>query len=307
MRLALAVLLLASTAFAGIVDDVRAAIDRNDFAAADRQVDAYRRIYGADSELAAAISWQARGELAARNLDRAAAYADKTRQMALPNLRGPRVARERWLYAMGASIEVQAQVMAARGEAGDAVQFLRGELKTYTGTTIQERIQKNINLLSLEGKPAPALESAVWFGPKPPTLASLRGKAVLLFFWAHWCPDCKADVPIIAGLMKKYGPRGLALIGPTEYYGYVANGDDAPPQVEKPYIEQIRRQFYAPLSDMPAPLSNANFARYGASSTPTLVLVDRRGIVRWYHPGAATERELSVQIEKALILPKAAN
>ncbi len=300
MRLALAALLLASTAFAGIVDDVRAAIDRKDFAAADRQVEAYRRTYGADSELAAAISWQARGALAAKNLDLAAAYADKTRQMALPNLRGPRVARERWLYAMGASIEVQAQVMAARGEAGDAVQFLRGELKTYTGTTIQERIQKNINLLSLEGKLAPALESAVWFGPKPPTLASLRGKAILLFFWAHWCPDCKADVPIIAGLMKKYGPRGLALIGPTRYYGYVANGDDAPPQVEKPYIEQIRRQFYAPLSDMPAPLSNANFARYGASSTPTLVLVDRRGIVRWYHPGAATEQELSVQIERVL-------
>jgi thiol-disulfide isomerase/thioredoxin len=201
---------------------------------------------------------------------------------------------------MGASIEVQAQVMAARGETADAVQFLRDELKTYTGTSQQERIQKNINLLSLEGKPAPALEAAVWFGPQPPTIASLRGKAILLFFWAHWCPDCKATVPIIAGLMKKYGPRGLALIGPTEYYGYVADGADAPPAVEKPYIEQIRRKFYAPLGDMPAPLSNANFARYGASSTPTLVLVDRKGIVTWYHPGAATERELAMQIERAL-------
>ena len=198
---------------------------------------------GATAELAAAISWEARGALAAKNLDRAAAYADQTRQMTLPNLRGPRVDREQWLYALGASIEVQAQVMAARGESGDAVLFLQNELKTYTGTSQQERIQKNINLLSLEGKPAPALEAAVWFGPKPPSLASLRGKAVLLFFWAHWCPDCKADVPIIAGLMKKYGPRGLALIGPTRYYGYVANGDDAPPAVEKPYIEQIRRQY----------------------------------------------------------------
>jgi thiol-disulfide isomerase/thioredoxin len=300
MRLTLAAVLLASSAFAGIVDDVRASIEKNDFAVADRLVEAYRRAHGVDSELAAAISWEARGALAAKNLDRAAAYADKTRQMALPNLRGPRVARERWLYAMGASIEVQAQVMAARGETADAVQFLRDELKTYSGTSQQERIQKNINLLSLEGKPAPELEAAVWFGPKPPSIASLRGKAILLFFWAHWCPDCKADVPIIAGLMKKYAPRGLAIIGPTEYYGYVAEGADAPPAVEKPYIESIRRQFYAPLSDMPAPLSNANFARYGASSTPTLVLVDRKGIVSWYHPGAATEPELALQIEKAL-------
>src|SRR5205085_1360670 len=177
------------------------------------------------------------------------------------------------------------QVMAARGETAEAVQFLRDELKTYTGTSIQERVQKNINLLSLEGKPAPALEAA-------PSFASLRGKAVLLFFWAHWCPDCKAMVPTIAKLAKQYGSRGLTLIGPTEYYGYVADGADAPPSVEKPYIEQIRRKFYAPLGDFPAPLSNANFARYGASSTPTLALVDRKGIVSWYHPGAATEREL---------------
>jgi thiol-disulfide isomerase/thioredoxin len=300
MRIVLTALLLVSSAFAGIVEDVRAAIDKGVFASADRQVAAYRQAHGADSELAAAISWQARGALAAKQFDRAAAYAEQTRKLALPNLRGPRVARERWLYAMGASIEVQAQVMAAKGERADAVQFLRDELKTYTGTTQQERIQKNINLLSLEGKPAPELEAAVWFGPKPPSIASLRGKAVLLFFWAHWCPDCKADVPIIAGLMKKYGPRGLAIIGPTDYYGDVAHGADAPPAVEKPYIESIRRQFYAPLSDMPAPLSNANFARYGASSTPTLVMVNRKGIVSWFHPGAATEPELTAQIERAL-------
>ena len=300
VRFALAALLLASTAFAGLVEDVRAALDKNDFASADRQVEAYRQAHGADADLAAAISWEARRALAAKQLDQAAAYADQTRQMALPKLRGPRVDREKWLYAMGASIEVQAQVMAAQGETADAVGFLRDEVKTYAGTSIHERIQKNINLLSLEGKPAPALEETVWFGSKPPTIASLRGKAVLLFFWAHWCPDCKADVPIIAGLMKKYGPQGLALIGPTRYYGYAAEGADATPQVEKPYIDQIRHQYYAPLGDMPAPLSNANFARYGASSTPTLVLVDRKGIVRWYHPGAATEKELAVQIDRAL-------
>src|SRR5690349_13376369 len=253
MRLALAALLLASTSFAGIVDDVRSVIARNDFAAADRMVDAYRRSRGVTSELANAVGWAARGALDSKKLDRAENYAAQTRKMALPNVSGPRRDHEDWLYALGASIEVQAQVMAARGEIAEAVLFLRNELKTYGATSLHERIQKNLNLLSVEGKPAPALESAVWFGPKPPTLASLRGKAILLFFWAHWCPDCKADVPVIAGLMKKYGPRGLVLIGPTRYYGYVANGADAPPEIEKPYIDQIRRQYYSLLSEMPVP------------------------------------------------------
>jgi thiol-disulfide isomerase/thioredoxin len=293
MRLALAAVLLASSVLAGIVDDVRAAVDRNDFADADRQVQAYRRARGADWELAEAISWQARGALAVKNLARAAAYADQTRQMTLPNLRGPRADREGWLYALGASIEVHAQVLAARGETAEAVLFLRDEIKTYSDTSLRERIQKNINLLSLEGKPAPALDAG-------PSLAGLRGKAVLLFFWAHWCGDCKAEIPVIASVVKKYGPQGLVLVGPTRYYGYVANGIEASPAVEKPYIESILRRFYAPLGNMPAPLSNANFTRYGASSTPTLVLVDRKGIVIWYHPGAATGRELSSQIERAL-------
>jgi len=51
---------------------------------------------------------------------------------------------------------------------------------------------------------------------------------------------------------------------------------------------------------MPVPLSNANFERYGASTTPTLVLVDRQGIVSWYHPGNASEQELAAHIEQVL-------
>ena len=51
------------------------------------------------------------------------------------------------------------------------------------------------------------------------------------------------------------------------------------------YIEEVRRKFYSALPNMPVPLSANNFITYGASSTPTLVLIDRGGIVRYYHPG----------------------
>ncbi|MEI9812631.1 MAG: TlpA disulfide reductase family protein [Acidobacteriota bacterium] len=154
--------------------------------------------------------------------------------------------------------------------------------------------------MSLEGKPAPSLAAPEWIGAKPPALAAYRGKPVLVFFWAHWCPDCKAQAPILGRLMSRYGPRGLQLIAPTRYYGYVAEGEDATPAVEKPYIAKIRDQYYAPLASAPAPLSNAIFEAYGCSTTPTLALIDKQGIVRWYHPGNATEAELAQRIEALL-------
>jgi thiol-disulfide isomerase/thioredoxin len=192
-------------------------------------------------------------------------------------------------------------VLAARGERLQAVAYLRGELAAFGKTGIAERIQKNINLLGLIGTPAPPLEDTTWLGTKPASLADLRGHAVLLFFWAHWCPDCKAEAPVLARIMRVYGPQGLVLIGPTKLYGYAAQGDPAAPAEETRYVDAIRRQFYASLSDMAVPVSAADFRAYGASTTPTLVLLDRNGIVRFYHPGAVSEAELVAQIEA---LPK---
>jgi len=119
-----------------------------------------------------------------------------------------------------------------------------------------------------------------------------------LFFWAHWCGDCKAEIPIIARLRQEFGPSGLAVIGPTQYYGYAARGEDASPAQEKTYIEAVRQRYYSSLLDMPVPLSNANFKTYGASTTPTLVVLDRAGKVAMYHPGAMPYEELRTALEK---------
>jgi thiol-disulfide isomerase/thioredoxin len=286
-----------------LVDNVRTLIAQHDLAAAERSVRAYQKQSGSTPESAAALSWLARGSLEARQLDRADAYAIETRALSDRLLRTRKLDADPWLpTAVGAAVEVHAQVLAARGERADAVAFLRQQLAQFGTTSLHERIQKDINLLSLEGKPAPPLEEAEWLASKPVPLAALRGHPVLLFFWAHWCGDCKAQVAILAEIRKLYAPRGLVLIAPTRYYGYAAHGADAAPPVEKQYIETVRRQYYAVLGDVPVPLSNGNFLQYGASTTPTLVLLDAAGVVRFYHPGAVSGPELATRIQAVLDL-----
>jgi thiol-disulfide isomerase/thioredoxin len=293
LRAAAAVTLFAACAWAALVNDVQALVASQNLPIAERLVRAAQAKQGSTPEIAAAVSWLARGALSARQIPQAESYAAESRKMAMSLLGPRRIDSDPYLpTAVGASIEVHAAVLAARGETAEAVSYLRGELKTWAKTSIDERIQKNINLLSLEGKPAPRLEGF--------NLAGLRGRPVLLFFWAHWCPDCKADVPIIADVVRRYSARGLALVGPTRLYGYVAGGEPAEPAAEKQYIEQVRSKYYALLAGMPAPLSEGNFQAYGASTTPTVVLLDRAGIVRFYHPGAVSEPELIAHVEGVL-------
>jgi len=148
-----------------LAKDVKDMVARKDLASAERTVRAFQREAGSTPEFAAALSWLARGELMAKQFDRADAYAVETRKLADQLLRTHKLDADPWLpTAVGAAIEVHAQVLAARGERGDAVDFLRAQAALFGASSIGERIEKNLNLLNLEGKPAPALEESDWFG-----------------------------------------------------------------------------------------------------------------------------------------------
>ena len=245
------------------------------------------------------MSWLGRAALAGKRLDRAYAYAADTYDIAQARTRERGLAGDISLEnALRAAIEVQAHVRAEQGRRSDAVYLLRRELDTYRNGPLHMRIQKNINLLSLEGQAAPPLEAGSELGRPTPALAALKGKVVVLFFWAHWCNECKAQSPILSALLERHRSAGLAIVAPTQRYGYTVKRAPATADAELVHIGQVRDEYYAFLRNEAVPVSEANHRLYGVSTTPTLVVLDRQGIVRLYHPGTMTANQL-----EAVILP----
>jgi thiol-disulfide isomerase/thioredoxin len=284
-----------------LIANVQYAIAQGNVDAAAAEVAQFRSMRGNTPEALEALSWVARGELAAGRLDQADKTANEVRELTIGSLHGnPLDADPHLAMALGASFEVSALVLDARHEKAEALQLLETALRTWHATSIATRLRKNINLMTMIGKPLPPLQETQWIVAKPPAPASLHGKVLLLFFWAHWCPDCKADAPILARIANEFEKRGLVIIAPTRLYGYTPTSDPADPGAEKAFILRTFDQFYSSIPNLSVPFSAANFDRFGVSTTPTFVIVDPHGIVRLYHPGTLDEAQLRAAIEPLL-------
>jgi len=119
------------------------------------------------------------------------------------------------------------------------------------------------------------------------TFQGLRGRVVLLDFWATWCAPCRAEIPILQRLHARYEGRGLSVVG--------INVDEGGPRL----VPRFRERFgitYPLVYDV----GNRASTRYQVQGLPTLVLIDRTGSVRLRHAGMASEERLAQAIERAL-------
>ena len=114
------------------------------------------------------------------------------------------------------------------------------------------------------------------------TLSSLRGKPVVLNFWATWCPPCRAELPELSAASQRL--QGEVVIAGV-------NQAEARTDVEA-FAQKLGLGFTIPL-DEAAQASQA----YGVRSLPTTFFIDRSGIIRHIQVGPLTEATLAQHLK----------
>ncbi|HYJ47980.1 MAG TPA: TlpA disulfide reductase family protein [Pyrinomonadaceae bacterium] len=165
-----------------------------------------------------------------------------------------------------------------------------------TGTPAQKRaaaggrvqLIDRVRQVELLDKEAPEPSVKTWLQGEATTLSALRGRVVLLEFWATWCGPCREMFAKLRRLDEEHRGRGLEIVAVTRHY-FARAGDSLAKAEELELIRGVVNEQGLKFRVGVAEDDGAQ-ALYGATGLPTLALIDRKGVVRYARSGGADAR-----------------
>lgn len=200
------------------------------------------------------------------------------------------------------------------------IEALSGTKPRGAFVSLEESIKQGRSYGELIGKDAPPLQLNTWVNGKPLTPEDLKGKVVLLDFFAIWCGPCIATFPHLREWQEKYADKGLVIVGATRYYDYKwdeKEGYVAPPEMkkvdgeEKPKKEEVEPAVERQMLEKFAGYYHLKHAFgiqeegddtlkdfYAVRGIPHVVVIDQQNKVRLVRVGSG--KESAAAIDKLL-------
>jgi peroxiredoxin len=122
---------------------------------------------------------------------------------------------------------------------------------------------------------------------QPVSSEQLKGKVIVLDFWATWCGPCRSEIPGYVELQKQSGPAGLAIVG--------VSLDRGGPAVVKKFIADLKINYQIVMGD-----DRIAEAFGGIEAIPTTFIIDRTGTVRYRKVGAMAPEEFAAVLKPFL-------
>ncbi len=191
-----------------------------------------------------------------------------------------------------------------RNNPGKARKMLEKGIAAAEDRETRSAIESQLAQLQLLGNRAPAISAETWLNSAPLELEQLKGKVVVINFWAPWCSPCRQVIPQLVELYEKYKNNGLVIIGLTKLYGDYSDDTGNKGIVSKrkeislikAFVQRHHITYAAVIAD-----ERTNSETYNVRDLPTLVFINKKGEVAHIHVGAGEEELITNKIEELLI------
>ncbi len=179
-------------------------------------------------------------------------------------------------------VDKRSELLAHAGQKDKAIDTLKTFIATLPeANPVRKSANGALTRMTLEGSPAPAIASERAYGTFA-GLESLKGKVVLVDFFAHWCGPCIASFPDMKQLYSTLKDKGVEIVGFTTYYGYYKAENRQKRDMDKDTEFAKMKEFIDEYS-LPWPVvygERSNFDAYGVTGIPHVAIIDRKGNVR---------------------------